>query len=96
MKAPTFDSQGDISEQTEAEITSFLGNRADWLRFCARCWNKDYGFVYRDGPNICFVTRGWSGNELIIGAMEQNHAMWSICWESSHRGGLHVFQMEAQ
>jgi len=40
---------------------------------------------------IKFATGGWSGNEEIIGAMRANYGLWSLYWESSHRGGLHVF-----
>ena len=40
---------------------------------------------------IKFATGGWSGNEEIIGAMRSNYGIWSLLWESSHRGGLHIF-----
>lgn len=35
-------------------------------------------------------TAGWSGNESLIYAMQEN-MIWSIVWVSSHRGGHYVF-----
>lgn len=39
------------------------------------------------------VTCGWSGNEDIIRAMNKNIMLGMICWESSHRGGLHIYRL---
>jgi hypothetical protein len=37
------------------------------------------------------ATGGWSGCEMIIGAMKSNQILWSLHWFSSRRGGLHKF-----
>lgn len=39
------------------------------------------------------VTGGWSGNEEIISALMENAPAWLMCWQSSHRGGKHMFEV---
>jgi len=36
-------------------------------------------------------TGGWSGNEEIIRAMQDNRVWWGMFWESSRRGGHYEF-----
>ena len=39
-------------------------------------------------------TGGWSGNESIIQAMQENKWMfWSLTWQQSRRGGHYIFQL---
>jgi hypothetical protein len=39
-------------------------------------------------------TGGWSGNESIIQAMEQNkNILWSLTWVQSRRGGHYIFEI---
>lgn len=55
-------------------------------------WMADWG-VDCDGDNYSFSTGGWSGNEDLIGAMQQNFIFWSLCWVSSKRGGHFEFKL---
>lgn len=56
----------------------------DLWEFVERGWEQD-GDIY------ILITSGWSGNEDLIGAMQENFLFWSFHWESSTRGGKHVF-----
>jgi hypothetical protein len=37
-------------------------------------------------------TGGWSGNESIIRAMQENSMMWHLNWVQSRRGGHYIFE----
>jgi hypothetical protein len=62
---------------------------AGLLEFVRNIWS-DYGRIWREGSNIHLATGGWSGNEMIVGALKRT-VFWSMCWERSERGGKHVF-----
>ena len=38
-------------------------------------------------------TAGWSGNESIIRAMQNNKMMWWLNWVQSRRGGHYIFEL---
>jgi hypothetical protein len=52
-----------------------------------------YGTIGWHGTGVRIATGGWSGCEDVIAALGQNPVVWGRYWESSHRGGLHVFQL---
>ena len=44
---------------------------------------------------IYISTAGWSGNESIIYAMQNNKSMlWNLTWVQSRRGGHHIFELK--
>ncbi len=63
-----------------------------WLEFAESLWS-DYGKTERaEDGTVTFCTGGWSGNETILRYMALNRTLWAITWQSSHRGGRHVFK----
>lgn len=78
-----------------------------WFNFIKECWwASDLGWQetdepceYRKGRNVhryYLSTCGWTGNEALIRAMEQNWAMWSVSvhWVPSRRDGHYIFEIE--
>lgn len=56
-------------------------------------WMPEWGWKEADGKfNIS--TGGWSGNEDIIDALQQNFMFWGLCWLSSKRGGHFEFELK--
>lgn len=95
---PTFDGHGGITEDTAAAIATYQGDETAWLDYITGVWNLHYGWSNRTSSDDTitweFVTGGWSGNDSIIRAMQDNAVMWPNCWESSHRGGKYVFTVD--
>ena len=67
------------------------------MEFVEELWAYgDWGFLrsYEGHKEvIALSTAGWSGNEEIIGALQANGMFWSMCWESSRRGGHYLFKV---
>ncbi len=61
------------------------------LQLVADAWNTDMGRAKREGDVWTFITGGWSGNEDILGALEENWSARSVLWLASYRGGKHEF-----
>ena len=69
--------------------TDFVG----LMEFIESIWEfKEWGFN-RTKSSYQLSTGGWSGNESIIDAMQKNIIFWSVCWNSSRRGGHYVFRL---
>ena len=75
-----------------------------WFDFIASIWHlKSWGWwegecEHKDGRKYygyAISTGGWSGNESIIRAMEDNkHSLWWLNWVSSRRGGHYEFELK--
>ena len=64
-----------------------------WFRFIESIWHlADWGWKERDNE-YHISTAGWSGNESIIGAMQENHVLWTLTWVQSRRGGHYIFEV---
>lgn len=71
------------------EYVVALWHFSDWAEF--RSWKKDeHDTEYRE---LRLATAGWSGNESIVSALYENVMFRMLCWQSSHRGGLHIFHI---
>lgn len=79
--------------EDEARLKEWDANDpAGWLNFASLVWNHHYGRIWEEDGLTKMATGGWSGNESILSAMREN-VLWSLLWESSHRGGLVVFRL---
>lgn len=91
-KRPTFDANGHPSDETKIAIKEWeFKDASGWLQYVREAWNHTYGTIWEEKGLVKMATGGWSGNEEIIIAMNENLALWGLLWESSHRGGLEVF-----
>lgn len=61
------------------------------MEFVHSLWEfKEFGWQ-QDGDIYILATGGWSGNESLIGALQDNYMFWSLYWAESTRGGRHTF-----
>ena len=70
-----------------AELMGFI--RSIW-------WHADWGWSVDAGKLVTkyqISTGGWSGNEEIIEAMQENKRFWATCWYSNRRGGHYEFRV---
>lgn len=73
------------------------------VEFVKSIWKWPESIVHREPTTDEFrhkyrelrlATGGWSGNESIIAALDGNFMFSAICWQSSHRGGLHIYHIK--
>lgn len=62
------------------------------LEYVASLWAyPDYVTRAPEARTYTFATGGWSGNESLVSALQQNLIFWGTCWMSSRRGGRYEF-----
>jgi hypothetical protein len=61
--------------------------------FIQSLWNKEKGKCTIKIYQVYFGTGGWSGNEEIISALQNNYMIWSLTWQKSERGGAFWFTL---
>ena len=78
-----------------------------WFKFIENIWHlrgwgwseglfpKDNDFDISDKQRYEYhiSTAGWSGNEDIIRAMQENDMLWHLTWVQSRRGGHYIFEL---
>lgn len=93
MESPTFDEDGYPTDQTLAAIKKWAWeDPVGLLKFVQRAWRYPEGFRVSDGY-YRIATGGWSGNESLMAALEENTVFWSLCWVRSKRGGYYEFEI---
>ena len=77
----------DLVERPVIELIEYVRERWQYV---------DYGAFELKGKRILKLelhTCGWSGNESIIKALQDNSLFWATCWEKSTRGGHYYFKI---
>ena len=76
----------DILEQGIPGLLELIRDNTNWAdRQIELTGKRVIRFVYHTG--------GWSGNEDVIGALQQNLLFWPFFWEKSTRGGHYYFKI---
>lgn len=75
-----------------------------WFKFIEGIWSNYGRWTEKDMPSSWassemdhvydVATGGWSGNESIIRAMQDNRMMWLLNWYQSTRGGHYIFVLK--
>lgn len=79
----------------EWPYTDFAG----LLEFVKNKWAyADCGYWSEEEPidgerRLLISTAGWSDNEFLMGALQENQMFWALNWYSSRRGGHYEFRM---
>ena len=89
-----------MTDYPSEQVLSFIKNYdtckgpiEDLFDFIIQEWNwPDWG-TKKKGRKYEFHTGGWSGNEDIIRAMQDNYLFWGLCWVMSKRGGHYWFEI---
>lgn len=94
MKEPTFDKDGYPTEETLQFIQDYKDlNWQSLIDFILAAW---YWLDYAkwEPPDLELHTGGWSGNESIISALQENFVFWGLHWMKSERGGHFYFRVK--
>jgi len=93
MADPTFDRDGYPTEETLKAIREWPPEDMRGLaEFVCGAWQyEDYAKLC--GRSLELHTGGWSGNESLIGALQDNVMFWALCWLKSERGGHFWFEL---
>lgn len=89
----------DPDDEIERRVREYNGSVTGLFDLLSQLWDRDYGDLVEhdigdDVRILSFVTGGWSHNETVMYALETHQ--WTahrLTWISSHRGGLHVYEI---
>lgn len=94
-----FDEDGYPTEEVLKHISTVRLDQShkEMLDLVKNMWYyPDFVKVYEEEGDTYyrFATGGWSGNESLVNALQQNLLFWGMCWEMSKKGGVHVFKLK--
>jgi hypothetical protein len=87
-----FEEEGYPTEGALRKIENWDANDPIGLAEYIKDYVNRHGRAWWEGEFFKMATGGWSGCESIIAAIDGNFAIAAMYWESSHRGGLHVYR----
>ena len=84
-----------------------LSDKAGWIEFVHNLWHlAEWGWGeaeedhdWKKGEKVRrfhVSTAGWSGNESLIRAMQDNRMLWSLVWVQARRGGHYIFEIDRE
>ena len=89
MSEDEYPSEEDLQRIREWPSTDLDG----LMEFVRSLWKyADWGWS-QEGRRFSISTAGWSGNEELIEAMQENFVFWALCWQSSRKGGHFEFDL---
>ena len=92
MKEPTFDADGYPSDETIEAIEKWpVNDFVNCLKFAEKAYQKHYGVWKKQDGWIKIATGGWSGNESIVYAL-QNQIYWKAFWLAKTIGGAYYIR----
>jgi hypothetical protein len=98
------DDDGYPTEEAIERVRKFKGQPEELLALVRTGWHYgDWGWheesacdddsLNRSVHRYYLHTGGWSGNESLISAMENNFQFWMVVWVQSRRGGHYIFEV---
>ena len=92
---PTFLVDGSPSAETLKQIEEWDDDWFALMNFLEHCWSANglFDIDTKDRPTIRYElsTGGFSTNEALIEALQENRQFWLNFWFSMQRGGHYVF-----
>lgn len=71
-----------------------FGEFMEYVRSIGNYWTWPDPFGWNQEGRVYHIsTGGWSGNEEILGAMQENWIFWAVCWQEHRRGGHYKFEL---
>jgi hypothetical protein len=97
---PEYNEDGYPTDESLTAIETFVGTPEALIEY-ATALLKVGSHTVEDGfddwpqqvKRVTFVTGGWSGAESVLGALSYHTIFHRLFWESSHRGGMEIYEI---